>query len=404
MPVLYLTADTAICEGQSVPLSVLGAATYVWTPAAGLSCTTCVSPIATPATTTTYIVTGTNSDGCSNADNITITVNPKPKVNAGQDIVICEGSSAQLEAKGADTYSWSPTATLSCATCNNPVAKPTVNTTYTVIGKDNIGCSDSDKIAVSIIERGPVTYGPDAEFCIGGSAELYATGGSSYTWIPADGLNNHQIAKVKAAPNVTTKYAVIVKQGDCFTDTGYINVIVHPLPLVELGPDVTIGGGNTIQLRAVSDNVATYSWTPNYQLSCDDCANPVASPRRTTEYKVTVTDNYGCEGSDNITVRVLCENGQIFIPNTFTPNGDGANDMFFPQGKGLDYVKSFRVYSRWGELVFSRNDMKINDPASGWDGTFKNAPLKPDVFVYFIQAYCESGELIELKGDISLVR
>jgi hypothetical protein len=78
--------------------------------------------------------------------------------------------------------------------------------------------------------------------------------------------------------------------------------------------------------------------------------------------------------------------------------------MFFPQGKGLDYVKSLRVYSRWGELVFSRDDMKINDPASGWDGTFKNAPLKPDVFVYVIRAYCESGELIELKGDISLVR
>jgi gliding motility-associated-like protein len=404
MPVLYLTSDTAVCEGQSVPLNVLGAATYVWTPTAGLSCTTCVNPIATPAITTTYIVTGTSSDGCSNADNITITVNPKPIVNAGEDIVICEGSSAQLDAKGAYTYSWSPEATLSCTTCNNPVAKPTVNTTYTVIGKDNIGCSDSDKVTVSIIERGPVTYGPDAEFCVGGSAELYATGGSSYLWIPADGLNNHQIAKVKAAPNTTTKYAVIVKQGDCFVDTGYINVTVHQLPVVELGPDVTIGGGTSTQLNAVGENLVSFAWTPTSHLSCENCDNPVASPRRTTEYKVKVTDKYGCEGSDNITVRVLCQNSQIFIPNTFTPNGDGVNDMFFPQGKGLDYVKSFRVYSRWGELVFSRDDMKINDPAAGWDGTFKSTPLKPDVFVYIINAYCESGEPIELKGDISLVR
>ncbi|HLO72034.1 MAG TPA: PKD domain-containing protein [Flavipsychrobacter sp.] len=404
IPVLYLSQDQAICEGGSVQLNVLGAATYTWTPSTGLSCNTCADPIATPTSTTTYVVKGTNLDGCSNSKNITITVNPKPKVDAGEDIVICEGSSAQLQVTGTDTYTWTPSATLSCSTCSNPVAKPLTNTTYTVIGRDNIGCSDSDKVTVSIIERGPVTYGPDAEFCIGGSAELYATGGSSYTWIPADGLNNHQQAKVKAAPNNTTKYTVIVKQGDCFVDTGYINVTVHPLPVVELGPDVTIGGGNSTQLRAVGDNIATYSWTPYYQLSCDDCSSPVASPRRTTEYKVNVTDRYGCEGSDNITVRVLCENGQIFIPNTFTPNGDGVNDMFFPQGKGLDYVKSFRVYSRWGELVFSRDDMKINDPASGWDGTFKNTPLKPDVFVYVIRAYCESGELIELKGDISLVR
>ncbi|MFN4246166.1 MAG: PKD domain-containing protein [Flavipsychrobacter sp.] len=404
MPVLYVSSDQTICEGGKVNLSVGGAATYVWTPSSGLSCTTCVDPEASPASTTTYLVTGTSSDGCSNTASVKVTVNPKPKVDAGEDIVICEGSSAQLQVTGTDTYTWTPSATLSCSTCSNPVAKPLTNTTYTVIGQDNIGCSDSDKVTVSIIERGPVTYGPDAEFCIGGSAELYATGGSSYTWIPADGLNNHQQAKVKAAPNNTTKYTVIVKQGDCFVDTGYINVTVHPLPVVELGPDVTIGGGNSTQLRAAGDNIVTYSWTPYYQLSCDDCSSPVASPRRTTEYKVNVTDRYGCEGSDNITVRVLCENGQIFIPNTFTPNGDGINDMFFPQGKGLDYVKSFRVYSRWGELVFSRDDMKISDPASGWDGTFKNAPLKPDVFVYVIRAYCESGELIELKGDISLVR
>ncbi|OSZ82554.1 hypothetical protein CAP35_04610 [Chitinophagaceae bacterium IBVUCB1] len=404
-PILYPSQDATICEGTTTQLTVIGANTYSWSPATGLSCTTCPDPIATPTSTTVYTITGTGPDGCANTANIKVTVNPKPDVNAGEDVTICAGSSVQLNATGGNTYEWLPPAnTLSCTNCPNPFAKPAVQTTYTVVGFDNIGCSDTDKVMVSVIDKTDITYGPDAAFCKGESAELYATGGSSYTWIPADGLDNHQTGRVIANPKTSTRYAVVVKQGDCFTDTGYINVVVHDLPEVELGPDVTIGGGNSIQLNAQGNNIAKYEWLPANDLSCYDCANPMASPRRTTKYTVNVTSGYNCMASDDITVRVTCDNSQIFLANTFTPNNDGVNDRFFPQGKGINEVKSFRVYSRWGELVFARENMKINEASIGWDGTYKNTPLKPDVFVYIVNAVCESGEPIELKGDISLVR
>jgi gliding motility-associated-like protein len=103
-------------------------------------------------------------------------------------------------------------------------------------------------------------------------------------------------------------------------------------------------------------------------------------------------------------VHVTCDQSQVFVPNTFTPNNDGVNDYFYPQGKGLSEVRSFKVYNRWGELIFERQNMPLNEPTAGWDGMHKGSPLKPDVFVYIIRAFCESGEPIELKGDISLVR
>ncbi|MBL7682563.1 MAG: gliding motility-associated C-terminal domain-containing protein [Flavipsychrobacter sp.] len=403
-PLISITQDKAICEGVSVQLNVTGAQTYSWSPASGLSCTNCDAPVATPSATTTYIVTGTGADGCTATNQVTITVNPIPDVNAGDDVTICSGSTVKLNATGAVSYDWKPGNTLSCTNCADPTASPAVQTTYTVIGVDNIGCSDSDQVTVSIIDKSPISFGPDASFCKGGSAELYATGGSSYLWIPADGLSNHQTGTTTATPDKTITYKVIVKQGNCFTDTGYITVNVHPLPFVDLGPDVTIGGGNSVQLNASGEGIRNYKWSPEIDLSCVDCATPKAAPRKTTNYNVVVTNEKGCSAEDNITVRVTCDNNQIFLPNTFTPNNDGVNDKFFPQGKGITHVKSFRVYSRWGELIFARDDMKINDPSIGWDGTYKQTPLKPDVFVYMVNAFCESGEPIEIKGDISLVR
>ena len=123
-----------------------------------------------------------------------------------------------------------------------------------------------------------------------------------------------------------------------------------------------------------------------------------------TTYVVTVTSEFGCTASDNVLVTVRCDGSQIWLPNTFTPNADGQNDFFYPHGKGLSQINRFRVYDRWGELIFDRANMPVNDRTAGWDGTYRNQTLKPDVYVWIINATCTNGDALELKGDISLIR
>jgi gliding motility-associated-like protein len=166
----------------------------------------------------------------------------------------------------------------------------------------------------------------------------------------------------------------------------------------------TIIAGSSTTLSATGNLIDKFKWSPGESLNCIDCPDPTASPNKTTEYTITVYTDFGCVDSDKVTVKVLCDESQLFIPNTFTPNGDGQNDVFYPRGTGLDKVRSFRVYNRWGEVVFERSGMPLNDAAYAWDGTYKGNVLPPDVFVYVVEATCEGGEIMTIKGDVTLVR
>lgn len=403
-PSLNVTTNAAYCVGGSAQLGVSGAVSYVWAPASNLSCTACDSPVANPTTTTAYTVTGTDVYGCENTAGVTVTVNPLPNVDAGNDISVCDGDSVQLNATGAVTYNWSPATNLSCTGCQGPKALVTNNITYTVGGTDANGCVNTDQVSITVIRKQPVNYSPDDSICIGESTILTADGGTAYEWSPASGLNTTSGSSVEASPLSTTTYRVIVTQGTCFKDTGNITVTVNPLPTVEAGADQSVTGGTKVTFEPQATRAVSYQWTPAQDLSCSDCSSPVLDAQRTTTFTVTVTSQYGCTAQDSLTITVSCGLDQIFVPNTFTPNGDGLNDRFYPSGKGAVIVKRFSVFNRWGELLYDVRDIPINDPNYGWDGTYKNEPLKPDVFVYILKGQCESGEPIDLKGDISLVR
>jgi gliding motility-associated-like protein len=162
--------------------------------------------------------------------------------------------------------------------------------------------------------------------------------------------------------------------------------------------------GSSVNLFAQTTNTDYYAWTPADELSCSDCSSPIATPKQTTTYKVTASNEYGCSADDDLTIFVTCDNSQIFVPNTFTPNGDGNNDRFYPQGKGVSTIQRFRIYNRWGQLVYDVQNIQTNQELQGWDGTYKNEALKPDVYVYIIDATCYSGAPMQIKGDVSLIR
>jgi gliding motility-associated-like protein len=105
-----------------------------------------------------------------------------------------------------------------------------------------------------------------------------------------------------------------------------------------------------------------------------------------------------------VTVNVICNNGNLFVPNAFSPNGDGVNDRFYPGGTGINRIKSLRVFNRWGEIVFEKADFSANDAAYGWDGKYKGILLAPDVYIWSSEVICENNEVLSFKGDVSLLR
>ncbi|MCW3122060.1 MAG: hypothetical protein JWQ38_1552, partial [Flavipsychrobacter sp.] len=350
----------------------------------------------------TFVVT--DGWGCTGTLKEDIIVHPLPDVDAGKDTVICLSDKATLRATGAETYSWTADATLSCVNCNPAQANPVVATTYTVTGTDKYGCMNIDTVKVSIITKTVSHATGDAEVCRGVVVSLLDSGGTSYVWTPAIGLNNPNIANPLATPSSTQRYTVIAYLGSCIPDTEVVWVTVHQLPTVNAGEDQRLLEGSIAQLDATGTLIEKFSWVHDETLTCDSCLSTTATMSLTTTYTINVASDFGCKASDTVTIHIYCDNSQLFLPNTFTPNGDGQNDLFYPRGIGVSIVKSFRIYNRWGQLLFERSNIKLNDVSNAWDGSYGGVAPRPDVYVYVLDALCATGEPLNIKGDVTIIR
>jgi len=191
----------------------------------------------------------------------------------------------------------------------------------------------------------------------------------------------------------------------CKSDTSK-NIYVSPPPTATPVQDpltIAVGMGTNI-LMNYTGNIISYVWTPSTRLSCTDCPLPFANPQYTTTYSVEIEDRYGCTNIGEITIVVVCGKQNVVIPNTFSPNGDGRNEVFYPKGTGLFRVKSMRIFNRWGEIVFEKNEFAANDPSSGWNGMFKGKIASPDVYIYTMEILCENNTIIPVKGNVTLLR
>ncbi len=191
----------------------------------------------------------------------------------------------------------------------------------------------------------------------------------------------------------------------CFKDTAFFNIKVYPIPTVEAGADVTINVGQVITLTpTISADVTEVYWTPTGAIFRSQFPSIDLKPKQTTVYQVEALNPGGCRATDQLTVQVLCNGANVFIPNTFSPNGDGANEQFFPRGTGLFAIRTARIFNRWGEQVFESHNMKPNDAMGGWNGTYKGKALSSDVFVYVFEIVCDNNEVLVYKGDVALIR
>lgn len=269
-----------------------------------------------------------------------------------------------------------------------------------------VGCTAMAYDSVHVIGPFPMAVSPDTTICIGGIAFLSASNANNYSWVPGNTLNKTTGDSVIAKPTFTTVYSVIGDdQYKCFTDTANIRVTVDSLPSVTIPqPNPVLAGTDVVIEPIVSADVVSYDWSPPLYLNCTDCATPISTPLAPITYSVTVKTADGCTSTTSVKVRLLCLQSGVYMANAFTPNFDGNNDYFYPTGSGVKLVKSFQVYSRWGQLLYSRVNFPPNDFKYGWDGNLNGIPQPSDTYVYVAEMICFTGENFVLKGTVELLR
>ncbi|PTM13328.1 MAG: hypothetical protein DA408_07420 [Bacteroidetes bacterium] len=413
---LHWTPALQLCPGESVRLNEAGnpAYTYQWSPGSSLSDTTSTSPLASPATSTTYTVTVTDPGSiCERIFSTTVTVTEPISYTHTPDTVTCAQSLQLIAASNqAVTYRWAQDAAITqvLGTAATQQVSPVAGTTFYFELTNEQGCQVRDSIFVD--GRGiDFTIDPTQTSCQGDTVRLRIvnTGPypiTTYSWSPAAAIISGATTEtVLVSPTNGTRYDVRVSNDfGCQADTSVLVNVLNYQPPLTISParDTLIAGaGQSVQLLATNNSNYTYQWTPAATLSASAIFNPVARPTETTLYQLRITDENGCSNTATALVVVFdspCLAPYIFVPNAFTPNGDGRNDRLRVAGNVIENFH-LAIYNRWGERVFEsyRQD-------EGWDGTYDGELLSPDVFGYYLEVGCYGGEQYTTKGNITLIR
>lgn len=404
--------DTLLLCGQpeTLPLTGSGIEYVSWSTSFGLTDSTAQQPIVGALVDTTYKVVASNGV-CF--DTLSIFVKPYLVETAG-DTILCDGEATQLDVQTnipGFTYAWTPTDGLSCTDCPDPTVQsgPIGVTDYVVAFTSADGqCSNVDTVTVEVLPIPTADINGDTTICEGSSVLIGNTpeAGLNYIWVnlnTGDTISNSLDFTV--SPDVTTSYQVTADNGLCFSVSSPIEVAVSGIFDVTTNSDEEIDLGNSVdvnttitQLGSSAVGALSYVWSPVTALSNPAIPNPVATPTETIVYTLTVTSEVGCTQSVSFQITV---NTPFFnMPNAFTPNGDGENDHFkVLSAPNANYeILSFRVFNRWGELVYD----SVNQ--TGWDGTVNGSPATQDTYIYQVSIVKPDGVQEEFTGHVLLIR
>ncbi len=403
-PVLSVNSAT-ICPGESFQVELLNPGdTVMWAPPEGLSCTDCPDPIVAPNQSTTYTITNMIGE-CSGSGSLPVTVINTPLQLTVTDTTLCEGESFQVEALNGMNHEWSPVdTTLSCTNCPDPFINPPVSQTYTVTAEVD-GCDRSRDLTVTVIDTNFFLNITDTSICRGQSVQLIVEDGNSLFWSPGTGLSCNDCANPTATPNQTTLYTVLDSVGRC-SSSQEVFIEVNDVPEVEIAADpdlIEIFQGERISLEAliIPDTFTNLDiqWTGNPEFISTNNTSAVVEPLAIPEsfYTVNVVTADGCFGT--ATIGFTVKEPQQDVPSAFTPNRDGVNDQFGLISIGLIDFNFMQIFNRWGEMVFESQN--VDDQ---WDGTMGGKDAPADVYIYIIEFSTPDGEVIQLKGDVTLIR
>jgi gliding motility-associated-like protein len=406
-PSIGADKSLALCPGATTDLTTH----YITT---GLTATWSLGgiPVATPNTVAAagvYMLVATNSVGCADTALLTITASPAPNLVITNPPRVCSPARADLTAASVTAGSttgltftyWNDLNATSPVP--NPASVPAG--TFYIKATSGAGCTTIRPVVVNEFPRHQVFAGNDTAICTGSTITLrgLVNGGSLGTttilWSPADSLSSTGSLTTLANPTRTTRYTltVTITNGTCvYEEKDSILVTVQPPVVANAGRDTVAVRNVPHQLNATGGLV--YQWSPAGVLNNANISNPRATINQDTRFVVRVSDLVGCSATDTILVSVV-DAVRYFVPNAFSPNGDGLNDVFRAVPIGVMRTEFFRVFNRFGELIF-----ETNQPRAGWDGTFKGKPQQPGNYVWMLKGYGGNGQVIELSGNVMLVR
>ncbi len=409
-----VSPNFTICYGDAGPINLTasGGTSYSWQPAGSVSNPNISNPNATPTPTATtvysVIVTSTVGITCVQTLTTEIKVNPKPNADFTFSVNPCGGSVDFKDGSATNIVQrWWDFSGQDTASIANPFMFYSTGGTYTVnlIVKNIWGCYDTVNKPLVVGQPDPVSISPSRTICLGSGVQLIATGGDFYYWENPFSVSNPNVSNPYASPTTNTSYTVTIyklkSNGDTCKYKLKTSVFVSTLSAIALSvtavPD-TVELGQSTTLTLYGDPGLLISWSPT--VVTQNSYTTLAFPDKPTTYTVTVKRGV-CVQSLTVDVFVYkpgCDGDDVYIPNTFTPNGDGKNDIMYARCNKTSELY-FAIYNRWGELVFDTKDKNV-----GWDGTYKGRPADVGVFGYYVRFKCFNGEESFRKGNITLIR
>ncbi|KAA3634247.1 MAG: hypothetical protein DWQ02_11720 [Bacteroidetes bacterium] len=422
---LAIAANDGMLTCTNLEVTLLGTSDignnfdFEWQYANGQTFATGISStvVTTPGTYQFYVYNPEN--GCDNS--ITVSVEQDietPVADAGEsEDLTCIITNLTLDGSVSSSggnnfyYEWTGPANGIIANPNslNPIIQHPGTYTLQVTNEDN-GCTDIDVVDIELIAptgievdlQQPLCHGDPAYLdvqTIDGGAEPYVfsiNGGSSFTQTQEFTLLSPgwHLLVVQDANGCEFTEGIFVE------DIPELEIEIEPTAIIKLGEEYQINA----TVNVPESELASITWTPSDSLSCSDCLNPIASPHRTTNYLLEVISENGC--MDEAWFRLIVdERPAIYIPNVFSPNGDGNNEIFhiFSRENTVKIVNSLQIFTRWGEMVFEVYDFPPNDPQYGWDGYHRGVPVNSGVFVYWTEVELINGQKVILKGDVTII-
>lgn len=411
-------SDTLICKGDQITFSIKdtsNVAAYAWDFGDGVD-TVGTSPVThtydfnpTGGSTVASLILWSNDSTCAYSvqEEVAIIQVIADFDRNGEltqdDTVHCIGLSDVFadQSSNADSWTWDLGDNTTYNTANPPTHTYSQPGTYVVslsISDNAAGCTDYIEKTM-VVNPLPVVTADGGDTCAGEPVQLFATGGDTYIWEPTTGLSDSTAANPLATPDSSVLYTVTVIDSNGCEETTTAQVIVYQEP-PSVTWDTLIVIGQEVDLDASFGEAYTYTWSPEQWLTCYNCGEPTAQPLEDIEYTLLVADTLGCFEVPSTYKFVVKPETTIDVPTAFTPNGDGSNDKIYVDGWGIKALLEFKIYNRWGQLVYDGTDLE-----EGWDGTFRGKEQNIDTYTYTatVETWLE-GEVLSKTGSFKLLR